>query len=388
MRSEAQFAPQAHSVAAKLVAPRSTRRRSEMVRFGFAYLSALVARVFLSDRNAALIFQANDGTGIAVRVSSAAAFSPVIGDLVAAVGRIGTVPLPIDNAELQLVARFINDAPENDVPHLTEWARDNLGSMSVCQMLPAVNHLEMRSLATAVMSTCRTWGDISAMRSRVGNDALWFAVDNAPAVVRLRQTAETDVQKAIVKQLPDLVVSGGNVTFINEANWDDWGNLLHWATREQDVLLVEMLLHIRGLDVNARDFGMKATPLHRAAHLNDDVFIRLLLAAPGIDVNAPDVDCFTPLHWAVIAENASIIRLLLKAPGINVNAGDDSGETPLHKAVQEGNFAIVKVLLLEAPGINVDAVDALNQTAVDMARSEPRYQDIVALVQACTGALR
>lgn len=156
---------------------------------------------------------------------------------------------------------------------------------------------------------------------------------------------------------------------VNDTPWADiCGNVLHWAAWEGDKLVVETLLHVPGVDVNAKDCRTRQrTPLHMAALRGHVHVVVLLVNAPGIDVNAGlQYHHWTPLHMAIMVGDGRTVELLLSAPGTNVNARDRNLRTPLHWAVNE-QYRHVVLLLLSTPGIDVDARDRHGHTSLDQA---------------------
>jgi len=110
--------------------------------------------------------------------------------------------------------------------------------------------------------------------------------------------------------------------------------------------MVEYLLSLPQLDVNAREANSpKKTALHYAIQYQRQCF-ELLLEHPDIDVNSVDENLNTPLfekqehHW---------MKLLLDNPKTDVNHLNINGETPLFAAINSedyyGRDEIVELLI-------------------------------------------
>lgn len=67
------------------------------------------------------------------------------------------------------------------------------------------------------------------------------------------------------------------------------------------------------------------TPLHAAARYNHTEICQVLLGIKGVDVNFKDGDGWTPLHYAARNAHIQIVTLLLNHPGIDVNIKDKRG---------------------------------------------------------------
>ncbi|XXQ37311.1 Ankyrin repeat domain-containing protein [Plasmodiophora brassicae] len=372
-------------------------------------------------RTNAVTLRSSDGGLHYVHTSAAVAHSRPLDEMTryAGCGDHDPVCLPgIADPDLRLVVQFMNAIRINEGSRATQWTRDRLASMDLgatCRLLAAAYQLDLRLLMTAIASaTTRTWGDIPAMREMLPPGALRFLVDSAPGFVRLARAASTADQKEIVGRIRDLLVRGGRATFVNNARWCQFGAVLHWAVWRDEAPVVELLLRLPGIDVNAPDNFMQA-PLHCAAtspgrghlvglllmapgidvnardHLQktalhvavmygrDDV-VRMLLKAPDVDVNAGDLDQMTPLHWASALGFAPIVRLLLAAPEIDVDARDRYQTTPLHRAASSGRRAVVHELLLRrAAEVNVEARDIAGRTPLHCAASNG-HDDIVEML--------
>jgi ankyrin repeat protein len=96
-----------------------------------------------------------------------------------------------------------------------------------------------------------------------------------------------------------------------------------------------MLLAASSPAANAR------SPLADAVEKSDRAAIRTLLKQHA-DVNAPQTDGMTALHWAAYLDDLETAKLLVSA---NAKATNRYGVTPLSLACQNGNTAMVELLL-------------------------------------------
>lgn len=85
-----------------------------------------------------------------------------------------------------------------------------------------------------------------------------------------------------------------------------------------------------------------------AAEKSDRAAIRTLLKQQ-VDVNAAQADGMTALHWAAYRDDLETAKLLVSA---NPNATNRYGVTPLSLACQNGNTAMVELLLAQGADAN------------------------------------
>lgn len=167
-----------------------------------------------------------------------------------------------------------------------------------CRLLIAADYLDINLLMVAIVSVRRTWGDIIAMRNALPADVHRFVAENALGLVLLRNMARTRAQERVVDNIQDLLINGNSsAAIVSNETWDASANLLIWAVRNGDELVVEFLLGAPGVDVNARDDDLW-TPLHWAAFSGHLHIVKLLMASPTIDINAKDSSDRTAWDWA------------------------------------------------------------------------------------------
>ncbi|XGA08234.1 MAG: ankyrin repeat domain-containing protein [Wolbachia endosymbiont of Xenopsylla cheopis] len=137
---------------------------------------------------------------------------------------------------------------------------------------------------------------------------------------------------------------------------------LHWATRENNINLINFFIEM-GIDVDIQNKS-GATALHIASINNNPNTVEVLIKK-GAKVNVKDDEGNTPLFFAVSCENDEIVKSLLNAgadPNIFCPLGDDfyikTHElqnikcTSLHLAAFIGNFGLINLLIEYGADIN------------------------------------
>lgn len=155
--------------------------------------------------------------------------------------------------------------------------------------------------------------------------------------------------------------------------------LLHISANFGLESIVNALLEVEGVDVNALDGMYGSTPLHQAARNGNAKIVRALLKKKA-EVNIADgISGATPLHLAVIGGNAKVVRGLLKKKA-EINVADSiSGATPLHLAAIGGNVKIVRALLKRKAEVNI--ADQSGATPLHLASENDRKRVVKALLK-------
>ncbi len=142
----------------------------------------------------------------------------------------------------------------------------------------------------------------------------------------------TITQQLILRHKPKIntVNYFGFTPFINVVDFKNL-NLVHF--------LVE-----HGADVNYPKKN-RTTPL-MCAILNDSLnIVQFLLTVPGIDLNARDYYGYTALMQAVNVKNFEMVKLLLQRPGVDVRTACNGGETAVSIASRpNGSLEILQEL--------------------------------------------
>lgn len=119
-------------------------------------------------------------------------------------------------------------------------------------------------------------------------------------------------------------------------------NLLHRATRQGDLVVVNELLRV-GYATEAKD-EQGHTAVHLACLAGHTELLAALLAA-GAAPSGPDICGRHPLHYACEWPDAEMVKELLSA-GASAQARDaDNGWVPLHVAAARGHVNVVRALL-------------------------------------------
>lgn len=137
---------------------------------------------------------------------------------------------------------------------------------------------------------------------------------------------------------------------------DQGFTLLHHAVRENYPELVDHLLQMNGIVVNAED-NARRNPLHYAVMCGDTSLATKLAAAGsklGQALGNADFQKKTPLHHAAEGNRIDLIELLSSVADNNINEPDNDGNTPLTYALGFQDRRCLKTLL-SLPCIDVNA---------------------------------
>jgi ankyrin repeat protein len=143
--------------------------------------------------------------------------------------------------------------------------------------------------------------------------------------------------------------------------------------------VVEALLKIDGIDVNAKDNDIRDAPIHQAIRAGKIECVKLLLAREEINVNIKNDDD-TPLYVAIYKSNEPIALELLKREDVDVNIPNYVGETPLYEACRRKLFQIVKPLIEKGADVNAKTKNSKN-TPLHAAASEGAATIVETLLQ-------
>ncbi|KAF5240211.1 hypothetical protein FOXYS1_15468, partial [Fusarium oxysporum] len=153
---------------------------------------------------------------------------------------------------------------------------------------------------------------------------------------------------------------------------------LSYAAMQGNAAIVELLLDMENVDVDARDEEGR-TPFSWAAEKGHGSIIELLLKTGKVSINAQDWEGSTALSLAADEGHESVVKLLLdREKEVDVDARDKSGLTPLSWAAWSGHEAIVK-LLLDTGKVDVDTRDEEGRTPFLLA-AEGGSESIVKLL--------
>ena len=142
---------------------------------------------------------------------------------------------------------------------------------------------------------------------------------------------------------------------------------LHMALRLDSLQVVNFLLDLNAVDVNAKN-AHDETPLMIAA-LKGQLHEAQRLIARGAEVNKPG---WAPLHYAAsnVGDNLTMVKLLLEHHAY-IDAESPNGTTPLMMAARYSTPALVQLLLDEGADPSIKNEQGL--TARDFAQQAGRH---------------
>jgi ankyrin repeat protein len=207
--------------------------------------------------------------------------------------------------------------------------------------------------------------------------------DTAPSAEAPRAvTATSDAPVADAAERDDagmvrtLIETGADVN----AGQGDGMTALHWAARNRNAQLVDLLLDA-GAELEATTRLGAYTPLHMAARTGAVAVVRRLLEAGAQADVESTIGGVTPLHFAAEAGAAEAIDALVEA-GAAVDAVEEKwGQTPLVFAASYNRLEAVKALLAHGADPNhettvVDVVERFEEHRRGRALRERRLAAI------------
>jgi serine/threonine-protein phosphatase 6 regulatory ankyrin repeat subunit B len=158
---------------------------------------------------------------------------------------------------------------------------------------------------------------------------------------------------------------------------DHAGNtpLHHAVWHKRDLKLLDMLIDVAGIDVDARG-RMGLTVAHVACAVYDVCVLARLITA-GANLELADNSGNTPLHFSRVGPSEEIAVFLLAA-GANVHARNRKGHTVCHFA-SKGSHAALPALL--AFGANLDEPDNNGITPRQLLKTSPPTDEEIALAR-------
>lgn len=166
----------------------------------------------------------------------------------------------------------------------------------------------------------------------------------------------------------ELIDHNADLTVVDASGW----NLLQLAAYHNLVVIMDILVNERGIDVNIRSEDGK-TALHQP--MNERSARWLLSNSANVDATS-DND-ITPLMMMASYGNLEVTQLLLDA-GANVNATDCQGCSPLHFAARIYRSDVLDILL--NAGSKPDAVDHIGRTPLQEAAGTGQNSSVARLL--------
>lgn len=198
--------------------------------------------------------------------------------------------------------------------------------------LPMVQFL-LTSGADPLATDTAGWSalDLLALRVQAEADAP-SSVQSIATLLRQRKTQfalstaaalgwEAEVADAIAND-PTLV------NRVPDKTREGW-RLLHWATHNQHLAVVQLLLRSRADPMLKADRDTLPIHLSVGPRQSQATILQALLASSPSSVNAVKAGGWSPLHLAVIARNVAASEILLRA-GAAASLKDVKGRTALH----------------------------------------------------------
>jgi ankyrin repeat protein len=153
-----------------------------------------------------------------------------------------------------------------------------------------------------------------------------------------------------------LLDEGANPTKADE----DGDAALHLAARKGCLAVVERIIEIDAVDINAR--GAKGfTPLMQAS-ASGHITVAKCLLDKGAEVTTADENGDAALHLAARKGYLAIVTRIIRIKEVDINAHGAMGYTPLMQAAAGGHVAVVQFLLSE-PDIELDKTSLLHSHA-------------------------
>ena len=141
--------------------------------------------------------------------------------------------------------------------------------------------------------------------------------------------------------------------------------VLHFASRNTNAEVVEFLLKLNKISVNATD-NLNRTPLMDACFDGGRLSNIQTLIRNSADIKARDSDGSTVLHFASRYSNNEVVEFILELNEISVNTVDNCNRTPLMDACLDGG-RLDNIQLLIQNGADIQARDSYDSTVLHFA---------------------
>ena len=150
-----------------------------------------------------------------------------------------------------------------------------------------------------------------------------------------------------------------------QASSSDGSTVLHFASRNSNQEVVEFLLKLNEISVNATD-NLNQTPLMHACYDGGRLDNIKMLMQNGADIQASNSNGLTVIHFASRNSNQEVVEFLLKSNKISVNAADNLNKTPLMYACYDGG-RLDNIKRLIQNGADIQARDSNGSTVLHFA---------------------
>jgi len=163
---------------------------------------------------------------------------------------------------------------------------------------------------------------------------------------------------------------------------DEGCTAIHHAASEGHEKIMDLLLKMSSIRINAFTSEEGLTALHCAASMgHDKIVAQLLTASPTLIHAVTDLGC-TALHCAAQKGHEAIIAQLLAVNPTLIDATTNGGWTALHEAASKGQEKIVAQLLAVKPTL-IFAITNDEHTALHIAAHYGHDKVVTQLLTAC-----
>jgi len=191
----------------------------------------------------------------------------------------------------------------------------------------------------------------------------------------VHQSLHEAVIKYKKKRVQELVDRGANV---NATFGEERQTPLHLAAIQNYVTIVEILLAVENIDVDARDLSAE-TPLHMAARKGSTRIGRILVKNRA-SLEAENFRGQRPLHVALESGHVTFAEFLMES-GANLKARTFTQATPLHVAAGKCKTSVVRSLVKR--GADVRACDIFGKVPLHCAAAEGKLENVKFLLRKC-----
>lgn len=131
----------------------------------------------------------------------------------------------------------------------------------------------------------------------------------------------------------------------------DGTTLFHTLAKHNDMIMARNFLNNDYLDLNEVDNQFN-TPLHKAAEYGHPSMVQMMIRYDrGLMINFKNKEGLTPLHLACQQGQVAVVKMLMDH-GAQVDPATHEQKTPLHYACENNNKTIARILLSHKANIN------------------------------------
>ena len=238
----------------------------------------------------------------------------------------------------------------SDISHFVQRLHDALNATVQAEMQQSIQKLLLRAsdYYDNVPDLDYLRELAAQMRRAPGADAAGLEDLDHELLRKYKNLLFYSIKEGRLEDIEPLMDKGVNINARDRPGW----TLFSAAAMHGQLEIMKLLLR-RGADVSLASTIDKTGPLHLAVQNSQVEVVEYLLALPQINVNARDGSGNTPFFNAVDADNERMIQLLLQHPDTDINSKNDSSFTALLQCVFEGHAKAASYLLAR-PEIDVN----------------------------------